>query len=599
MKKITLLLLAVFTFGYIANAQIVLNGTFYNQNFDGIGTGLPNGWSIRTGVTASTLGTEVPLTVAATAWSNTGGSFKNFASADGLTMGATTSEQSASTDRALGLRQTGTFANTEAAFIMQIANTVDKNTFELTFKLQSLDTSSPRTTTWIVDYGIGSNPTVFTPLMVVPTPLTSGNRTFSNTDVVVDMGNALDNINQPVWIRIATLVPTIGTGNRASTAIDDINLSWTNGAPTTTAAPLFTPTPGTYFAPIQVSMTSPTSGATIYYTTDGTTPTTASTQFTTPVAVSTNTTIKAIAVKTGLDNSSVSEGVYVFGTSNQVSSIAQLRQQVADNTTIYTLTSEAVLTFKQNYRKQKFIQDNTAAILIDDNNGVITSAYDIADGISNITGKLSSYFGMLQFIPIADPGAATSFANIITPEIFTLAQLQDTVAMKQHQAKIIKIENVKFQDANGTIQFQTNKKYRLNQGGTIDSTFRTQFFDVNYINTALPAGTGSIIGLLHFTYDKYNITARSSSDINLVVGVEDYNTSIVRIYPNPAVNVVNIETEKYANLIITNLLGQKIIEMNNINGLTQINTSKFNKGIYFVSLQFENDVVSSQKLIVK
>lgn len=599
MKKITFLLLAIFSFGYIANAQIVLTGTSYSQNFDNIETGLPLGWSFDTLATSSSLGVAVALFPAPAEWAATAGGLKNFASADGLTETSNAAAQNASTDRALGLRQTTKYANTDAAFVMQIANTADRNSFELSFKLQSLDPASTRVTTWIVDYGVGTNPTSFTPLATVPATLTTGGTTFSNTDVTVNIGNALDDINQPVWIRIATLTPTTGSGNRASTAIDDVQLTWTAGAPTTTAAPLFTPAPGTYYSEIDVAMMSPTEGAAVYYTLDGTTPSVASTQYTAPINISTNTTIKAIAVKAGLDNSSVSEGVYTFAASSEITSIAQLRQQVADNSTVYTLSSEAILTFQQAHRKQKFIQDNTAAILIDDNSGLITTAYDLADGISNISGKLSDYFGMLQFIPVADPGPATSFANIITPEIFTIAQLQDPVAMLPHQAKLIRIENVKFQDANGTLKFAVNKKYRLNQGGTIDSTFRTQFYDANYINGTVPSGTGSITGILHLAYEKYNITARSSSDLNFAVGVEDYNASLVRVYPNPALSIVNIETDKPALLTITNLLGQKVLEMNNINGLVQINTSKYNKGVYFVSLQFESGETSSQKLIVR
>lgn len=602
MKKITFLLLALFSFGYFANAQIVLTGTSYSQNFDGIETGLPTGWRFDTLATATSVGVSAALFPAPAEWVATAGGLKNFASADGLTETSDTAAQNASIDRALGLRQTGKYANSEAAFSMQIANTADRNSFELSFKLQSLDPASPRLTTWIVDYGVGANPTSFTPLTTVPATLTTGGTAFSNTNVTVSIGNALDDINQPVWIRIATLTPTTGSGNRASTAIDDIELTWTVGAPTVTAAPIFTPAPGTYYSEIDVAIASPTSGATVYYTLDGSTPSVASTEYTDPVSISANTTIKAIAVKAGLDNSSVSEGVYTFATSNDITSIAQLRQQVADNSTVYTLSSEAILTFQQTHRKQKFIQDATAAILIDDNSGLITTAYDIADGISNISGKLSDYFGMLQFIPVADPGPATSYANIITPEIFTIAQLQDTATFKNHQAKLIRIENVKFQDATGGatgMSFAVNKKYRLNQAGTLDSTFRTQFYDANYINTVIPVGTGTITGIVHLAYGMYNITARSSSDINLAVGVEDYNSSSVRIYPNPAISIVNIETDKPALLTITNLLGQKVLEMNNINGLTQINTSKYNKGIYFVSLQFENGETSSQKLIVR
>lgn len=599
MKKITFLLLALFSLGYFASAQIVLTGTSYSQNFDNIETGLPTGWKFDTLATATSLGIEAALFPAPAEWAGTAGGLKNFASADGLTETSDAAAQNGSTDRVLGVRQTGKYANSEGAFLMQIANTADRNSFELSFKLQSLDVTSVRLTTWIVDYGIGTNPTSFIPLTTVPATLTTGGTTFSNTDVTVNIGNALDDINQPVWIRIATLTPTTGSGNRASTGIDDVQLTWIAGAPTVAAAPLFTPAPGTYYSEIDVTIASPTSGATVYYTLDGTTPSVTSTEYTAPVSISTNTTIKAIAVKTGLDNSSVSEGVYEFAASNDITSIAQLRSQVADNSTVYTLSSEAILTFQQTHRKQKFVQDVTGAILIDDDAGLITTAYDIADGISNISGKLSDYHGMLQFIPVADPGPATSYANIITPEIFTITQMQDTAAFRAHQAKLIRIENVKFQDANGTLKFQVNTKYRLSQAASLDSTFRTQFFDANYINGTVPAGTGSITGIVHLSYGMYNITARSSSDINLAVGVEDYNSSSVRIYPNPAVNTVNIETDKPAHLTITNLLGQKVLEIDNINGLTQVNTSKYNKGVYFVSLQFENGETSSQKLIIR
>jgi trimeric autotransporter adhesin len=36
----------------------------------------------------------------------------------------------------------------------------------------------------------------------------------------------LNNINQPVWIRIVTLTGTSGGGSRPSTAIDDVKFSW-------------------------------------------------------------------------------------------------------------------------------------------------------------------------------------------------------------------------------------------------------------------------------------------------------------------------------------------------------------------------------------
>lgn len=67
----------------------------------------------------------------------------------------------------------------------------------------------------------------------------------------------------------------------------------------------FNPAGGTYTESQTVTLTCETGGATIYYTTDGTTPSTNSTEYTGPITVENTTTIKAITVKSGLtDNHS-------------------------------------------------------------------------------------------------------------------------------------------------------------------------------------------------------------------------------------------------------------------------------------------------------
>ena len=72
------------------------------------------------------------------------------------------------------------------------------------------------------------------------------------------------------------------------------------------AAPDFSPPGGTYSAPQSVSIASSTSGASIYFTTDGSTPTTSSTLYSGPITVSSTTTVRAVAVASGLTPSNVS-----------------------------------------------------------------------------------------------------------------------------------------------------------------------------------------------------------------------------------------------------------------------------------------------------
>jgi hypothetical protein len=72
--------------------------------------------------------------------------------------------------------------------------------------------------------------------------------------------------------------------------------SWCN-IEASVATPTFTPAEGTYTSTQNVSISCATEGATIYYTTDGSDPTSSSTQYSTAIPISTTTTVKAIAKK--------------------------------------------------------------------------------------------------------------------------------------------------------------------------------------------------------------------------------------------------------------------------------------------------------------
>jgi hypothetical protein len=79
------------------------------------------------------------------------------------------------------------------------------------------------------------------------------------------------------------------------------------------ATPVITPPTGTYVNTVSMSITDPTSAASIYFTTDGTTPTaTPSELYTGPVTLSASSRVNALAVASGLATSAVSSASYTI-----------------------------------------------------------------------------------------------------------------------------------------------------------------------------------------------------------------------------------------------------------------------------------------------
>lgn len=97
-------------------------------------------------------------------------------------------------------------------------------------------------------------------------------------------------------------------GEKKNVAFDYTNF---DGSTTTVSMPTFSPEGGTYSSAQSVTISCPTNGATIFYTTDGTTPSASGTQYTAPVTVGESLTLKAIAIK-GSDMSSVATATYVI-----------------------------------------------------------------------------------------------------------------------------------------------------------------------------------------------------------------------------------------------------------------------------------------------
>jgi len=115
-------------------------------------------------------------------------------------------------------------------------------------------------------------------------------------------------------------------------------------------APTFSPPAGTYYAPQTVTLSDTTSGVTIYYTTNGTFPSTSSPSCLSPctIAVSTTTTIRAMATGNGISQSNTSVAVYTIAANSPTFSPAAGTYSTAQNVTISDTTSGVTIYYTTN-----------------------------------------------------------------------------------------------------------------------------------------------------------------------------------------------------------------------------------------------------------
>jgi hypothetical protein len=107
-----------------------------------------------------------------------------------------------------------------------------------------------------------------------------------------------------------------GGGGSAAAASDTGSTAPPTSTPAVTpvaASPTFSPIPGAYTSAQTITISSATSGAAIYYTLDGSAPTTSSSRYGSPLAVSSSQTVKAIATAQGDAQSPIATAMYTIG----------------------------------------------------------------------------------------------------------------------------------------------------------------------------------------------------------------------------------------------------------------------------------------------
>lgn len=204
---------------------------------------------------------------------------------------------------------------------------ITKNAYKSTFN------SANFTTGFVAEFTVSTAPATAptgTLLTSSENPAVTGsNLTFTasvvpDTGTAIPTGNVVFNVDQKNVVTLAlnskgfasyTTSTPLALGQHAVLASYAGSTTYSASAGNITqdivpAAPTILPGSGTYPAAQLVTIAASTSNSTIYYTVDGTTPTTASTKYTVPILVNTNETVRAVAAYTGAPSSNIISAFY-------------------------------------------------------------------------------------------------------------------------------------------------------------------------------------------------------------------------------------------------------------------------------------------------
>jgi len=352
-----------------------------------------------------------------------------------------------------------------------------------------------------------------------------------------------------------------------------IGTSWADVTPAssviTVDAPTFLPSSGSYTSNQNVVITTTTSGADIYYTTDGSTPDATTTKYTTAIPVTSTTTIKAVAIKSGMSDGT-NAATYTFPT--ELSNLAALR--TASQTGFYKVTGEVFATFQSTAGKVKYIQDATAGIVVYDGSGKITTPYTFGDGIKNIYCTLSLFNGTLELIPFNDPGAPNSTGNTIAPKSISISDLNTG----NYQGQLVKISNLTI---TGTGNFASGTAYTINDGVT-DGKLKVAYSDVDYIGKMIPTSPQDITGVIYnSTTSEIDLVPRATADFSagLTTGLKEVTANKIYAFNGK----ITLTASANQTIEIYNSVGQKLISKQAVEGLNTIAVST--RGVVFVKVE--------------
>ncbi len=190
----------------------------------------------------------------------------------------------------------------------------------------------------------------------------------------------------------------------------------------TVATPAFSVASGAVNSGTEVTITCGTEGAKIYYTTDGTEPTAESTEYTAAISITEAVTLKAIAVKSGMNNSAVASASYTLKVATPAFSVASGAVDSGTEVTI-TCATEGAKIYYTTDRTEPTAESTEYTVAISVTEAVTLKVIAVKDGMNDSAVASASYL-IIPTKATCVPGDFVLKDGTMLPKDITLTDTQ-------------------------------------------------------------------------------------------------------------------------------------------------------------------------------
>ena len=265
-----------------------------------------------------------------------------------------------------------------------------------------------------------------------------------------------------------------------------------------------------------------------------------------------------------------------------------------DKEETFRVTGEIVVTHTDAFNTRIWAQDadmtDGASILIFRAEDYGFENIKAGDVIEGLTGTMEVYNNLLEFLPTETLTVSES-GRALHVDTLSFAEIEANIL--DYQSALVCVEDVVFATPDSV--FATGTNYNLVQESDT-LVFRTDYYNADYIETAMPTGNLNITGILTQHFENAQITARNLADIVSVPTANEARETIAsRLYPNPTSGMFYLDIERDARVDIFSANGALVESSKLTAGLHEMNLD--HKGIYFIRIS-NGKAVTVKRVIV-